>query len=96
MEVKNLFLQENDILKQLELVDWIQKLGLANHFRKEINGFLESITVYVKTSNLNPSTEHLHVSALCFRLLRNHGYAVLPGNKAFSLRLIMLVITPHD
>ncbi|KAK7341145.1 hypothetical protein VNO80_24070 [Phaseolus coccineus] len=78
LEVKSLFLQEEDILKKLKLVDWIQKLGLANHFQTEINGFLESIAVYVKTSNLNLSSEHLHVSALCFRLLRNHGYAVLP------------------
>ncbi|XP_027911955.1 alpha-farnesene synthase-like [Vigna unguiculata] len=79
MEVKSVFAQETDILKQLELVDWIQKLGLANHFQKEINGFLESILAYVKTSNVNLNTQQdLHVSALCFRLLRNHGYAVLP------------------
>ncbi|WVZ03401.1 hypothetical protein V8G54_024207 [Vigna mungo] len=70
MEVKSLFAQETSILKQLELVDWIQKLGLANYFQKEINGFLESI-------NLSEEQD-LHVSALCFRLLRNHGYAVLP------------------
>lgn len=83
MEVKSLFAQETNILEQLELVDWIQKLGLANHFQKEINGFLESI---------NPSEEQdLQVSALCFRLLRNHGFAVLPGNRVFSLRLTMLV-----
>jgi len=88
MEVKSVFAQETDILKQLELVDWIQKLGLANHFQKEINGFLESILAYVKTSNVNLNTQQdLHVSALCFRLLRNHGYAVLPGNTVFSLRL---------
>ncbi|QCD88946.1 isoprene synthase [Vigna unguiculata] len=79
MEVKSVFAQETNILKQLELVDWIQKLGLANHFQKEINGFLESILAYVKTSNVNLNTQQdLHVSALCFRLLRNHGYAVLP------------------
>ncbi|KOM51223.1 hypothetical protein LR48_Vigan08g205000 [Vigna angularis] len=79
MEVKSLFARETNILKQLELVDWIQKLGLANHFQKEINGFLESIHAYVKTSHVNTSEEQdLHVSALCFRLLRNHGYAVLP------------------
>jgi len=85
MEVKSVFVQEKDIFKKLELVDWIQKLGLANHFQKEINGFLESLAVHVKTSTFNLSSEHLHLSALSFRLLRNHGYAVLPGNKAFSL-----------
>ncbi|CAJ1934183.1 unnamed protein product [Sphenostylis stenocarpa] len=85
MEVKSLFVEETSILKKLELVDWIQKLGLANHFQNEINGFLESILVYVKSSNINPSSEqNLHVPALCFRLLRNHRYAVLPGNSSLS------------
>ncbi|KAG4972229.1 hypothetical protein JHK82_037897 [Glycine max] len=78
-EVKGLFVQEASVLQKLELADWIQKLGLANYFQKDINEFLESILVYVKNSNINPSIEHsLHVSALCFRLLRQHGYPVLP------------------
>ncbi|TKY67947.1 Alpha-farnesene synthase [Spatholobus suberectus] len=79
MEVKGLFVEEAGVLKKLELVDWIQKLGLANYFQKEINDFLESILAYVKNSHINPSVEqNLHVSALCFRLLRQHGYPVLP------------------
>lgn len=89
-EVKGLFVQEASVLQKLELADWIQKLGLANYFQKDINEFLESILVYVKNSNINPSIEHsLHVSALCFRLLRQHGYPVLPGNT------ICLSQTPH-
>ncbi|TKY66723.1 (E,E)-alpha-farnesene synthase [Spatholobus suberectus] len=79
MEVKGLFVQEAGVLKKLELVDWIQKLGLVNYFQKEINEFLESLLVYVKNRHINPSVEqNLHVSALCFRLLRQHGYPVLP------------------
>nr|KYP67975.1 hypothetical protein KK1_021592 [Cajanus cajan] len=79
MEVKGLFVQETCLLKKLELVDWIQKLGLTNYFQKEINEFLESILVYVQNGNINPNVEqNLHVSALCFRLLRQHGYPVLP------------------
>ncbi|KAL2329308.1 hypothetical protein Fmac_022735 [Flemingia macrophylla] len=78
MEVKHLFVQEASVLKKLELADWIQKLGLANYFQKEIKEFLESILVRVQNRNINPSVEqNLHVSALSFKLLRQHGYPVL-------------------
>ncbi|XP_020237603.1 alpha-farnesene synthase [Cajanus cajan] len=79
IDVKDLFGQEVGDLRKLELVDWIQKLGLANHFQKEINDLLESMFVYVKSGNNNPSTaQHIHVFALCFRLLRQQGYTVDP------------------
>lgn len=80
IKVKDLFVQETSVLQKLELVDWIQKLGLANHFHKEVNEFLETIFASVKNCN-NPSVkENLHAATLCFRLLREHGYKVLPGN----------------
>ncbi|XP_061352688.1 alpha-farnesene synthase-like [Gastrolobium bilobum] len=80
IEVKGLFVQEVDVLQKLEFVDWIQKLGLAIHFQKEINEFLETVLVYFKNSN-NPTIigQNLQVTALCFRLLRQHGHNVLPG-----------------
>ncbi|KAK7404261.1 hypothetical protein VNO78_05009 [Psophocarpus tetragonolobus] len=79
MEVKSLLVEEVDILQKLELFDWIQKLGLANHFQKEINDFLQSVLIYVKSNKMNVGVEqNLHVSALCFRLLRKHGYSVSP------------------
>ncbi|KAK7263936.1 hypothetical protein RJT34_31535 [Clitoria ternatea] len=79
IEVKGLFVQEVDVLQKLELVDWIQKLGLASHFQMEIDDIVESIFVYVKNNNLNHSVEeNSGASALCFRLLRQHGYKVLP------------------
>ncbi|XP_027356311.1 alpha-farnesene synthase-like [Abrus precatorius] len=78
-ELRSLLVQETSVLQKLQLVDWIQKLGLANHFLKEIDEFLESLFVYVKNSNINTVVEEsLRVSALCFRLLRQHGYEVLP------------------
>lgn len=81
IEVKGLFVQELGVLQKLELVDWIQKLGLANHFQEEINEFLETIFVSVKNrNNIASVLENLHESALCFKLLRQHGYEVLPGN----------------
>lgn len=80
IEIRGRFVQESEILKKLELVDWIQKLGLTNHFGKEINEFLDTISISIK-NNKNPSMqENVHASALCFRLLRQHGYEVFPGN----------------
>lgn len=81
IEVKGLFVQELGVLQKLELVDWIQKLGLANHFQEEINEFLETIFVSVKNrNNIASVLENLRESALRFKLLRQHGYEVLPGN----------------
>ncbi|RDX81761.1 Alpha-farnesene synthase [Mucuna pruriens] len=81
MEAKGLFVQEAGVLQNLELIDWIQKLGLANYFQKEINHFLESAVIFYvnNNNNINPNVnQNLHVYALCFRLLRQHGYSVLP------------------
>ncbi|OIW05559.1 hypothetical protein TanjilG_23345 [Lupinus angustifolius] len=73
IEVKGIFVEKSEVLQKLELVDWIQKLGVANYFEKEVNEFLETTTFK------NPSAqESLHVPALSFRLLRQHGYKVSP------------------
>lgn len=77
IKVRGLFAQEMDVLQRLELVDWIQRLGLANYFQKEINDALVS----TKNSNNFGTQDNLHGSALCFRLLRQHGYKVLPASK---------------
>ncbi|KAK7312118.1 hypothetical protein VNO77_35726 [Canavalia gladiata] len=87
VEVKGLFNHEMSISQKLELVNWIEKLGLANHFQKEINEFLEYAFVYVK----NPSEEeNLHLFALCFRLLRQHGYKVSPDTFRNFLDEVMI------
>ncbi|CAL0334283.1 unnamed protein product [Lupinus luteus] len=78
IEVKGIFVEKSGVLQKLELVDWIQKLGVANYFQKEVNEFLETTIVSLK-NNKNPSAEEsLHVAALSFRLLRQHGYKVSP------------------
>ncbi|KAK7258199.1 hypothetical protein RIF29_32718 [Crotalaria pallida] len=70
-KIKDLFIEERGVLQKIELVDWIQKLGLANYFTKEINDFLETTIDSIKEENL-------HVAARCFRLLRQHGYKISP------------------
>lgn len=80
IKVKELFYQEMGVLQKLELVDWIQNLGLADHFQEEIKESLESTLVSFKNKNHRSLDKNLHVTALCLRLLRQHGYEVLPGN----------------
>ncbi|MFS8004467.1 putative lyase [Helianthus anomalus] len=60
----------------LELVDDLQRLGIAYHFKEEIADVLENI--YHKTSD-NWSTMDLNLRSLGFRLLRQHGYPVSQG-----------------
>ncbi|KAI4331799.1 hypothetical protein L6164_016754 [Bauhinia variegata] len=74
--VKELFVEEKRGLAKLELVDRIQKLGLARHFQKEIKKVLDNI---LSTQNSNSSMEeNRYLAALRFKLLRQHGYKVSP------------------
>ncbi|XP_028785935.1 (R)-limonene synthase 1, chloroplastic-like [Neltuma alba] len=59
-------------LQQLELIDTLQRLGLAYHFKSEINKMLENIYSVDKFKN----KQNLHATALEFRLSRQHGYDI--------------------
>ncbi|KAM7525553.1 hypothetical protein LguiA_015455 [Lonicera macranthoides] len=77
-----------DVVSQLEIIDVVQRLGISYHFEDEIDGMLKSI--YVNYNNkMNFIIDHddhkekkernqLYVAALQFRLLREHGFFVLP------------------
>ncbi|CAJ2655110.1 unnamed protein product [Trifolium pratense] len=80
IEVKCLFVQELDVLQKLELVDWIHKLGLASHFEKEIDEFLQTIFVSAQNFNKFKVKDNMHMSTICFKLLRLHGYHVFPAD----------------
>ncbi|XP_034213232.1 (E,E)-alpha-farnesene synthase-like [Prunus dulcis] len=74
-DVKNMmFVETEDLTAQLELIDSIGKLGLTNHFEKEIKEALDTV------ENSNPYiTENLYATALHFKILRQHGYKVSQG-----------------
>ncbi|KAK6932415.1 LOW QUALITY PROTEIN: Terpene synthase, N-terminal domain [Dillenia turbinata] len=74
MEVKSMFYEANDQPAKLELIDSIQKLGIAYLFGEEINEALEAIAS-TKINNAGTGV-NLYFSALCFRLLRQHGHDV--------------------
>ncbi|KAK4367087.1 hypothetical protein RND71_014967 [Anisodus tanguticus] len=61
----------------LNLIDLIERLGIAYHFEKEIDHILEQI--YNKNSNFEGDAYNdLCTLALQFRLLRQHGYNISP------------------
>jgi alpha-farnesene synthase len=76
-DVKGIFKEAVDLVAKLELIDSLNKLGIASHFDVEIKEALDSIA---STKKKNPSPEEdLYTTALRFRLLRQHGYEVSQG-----------------
>ncbi|XP_074560813.1 monoterpene synthase 7, chloroplastic-like [Curcuma longa] len=75
-QTRNLIIQEKQrVAEQLQLIDHLQQLGVAYHFKDEIADVL---------SRLHASLDHvrsqlkddLHATALLFRLLRAKGFSV--------------------
>ncbi|KAI5562784.1 hypothetical protein BDE02_15G073700 [Populus trichocarpa] len=58
--------------QQLDLIDAIQRLGVAYHFETEIEEALQKIY----NNRIDMEDEDLYNTALGFRLLRQHGYNV--------------------
>ncbi|XVF44489.1 hypothetical protein PTKIN_Ptkin02bG0127200 [Pterospermum kingtungense] len=65
--------EDAESLEILELIDEVQRLGLGYRFEGEIRRALDRIIASMKDESSNKS---LHATALCFRLLRQHGYQV--------------------
>ncbi|XVE92870.1 hypothetical protein REPUB_Repub01dG0140700 [Reevesia pubescens] len=63
--------EDTEPLEILELIDDVQRLGLGYRFESEIRRALDRIA-----SMKDEANKSLHATALCFRLLRQHGYEV--------------------
>nr|XP_009764783.1 PREDICTED: viridiflorene synthase-like [Nicotiana sylvestris] len=66
------------VYEKLNLIDIIERLGIAYHFEKQIDNMLYHI------HNADPDFEgheynDLYICALQFRMLRQHGYNISPG-----------------
>ncbi len=75
-EVRNMIVAGiEDPARNLDLVDWIQRLGVSYHFQEEIEELflkmLGKLDEYVENN-----ADDLHKISLCFRLLRQQGYKV--------------------
>ncbi|KAL6218531.1 hypothetical protein ACLB2K_011741 [Fragaria x ananassa] len=70
------FTNEGDFALRLKLIDAIQRFGVAYHFEEEIEDALRHIhATYRDQDHINDDSD-LSTVALCFRLLRQHGYEI--------------------
>ena len=74
-----------DPIEQLELIDIWQRLGISYHFEGEIKRILEGLYNNIDHgSDIDTwKTKNLYATSLKFRLLRQHGYIVSQGIKAY-------------
>ncbi|MED6119406.1 hypothetical protein PIB30_011471 [Stylosanthes scabra] len=73
---------ENDVDK-LDLIDVMQRLGVAYHFKSEIRNILDTI----HNMNYSKNNKTLHATALKFRILRHNGYHISAG---FSSSILLM------
>ena len=76
MQVKMMLVKETDPIRQLELIDELQRLGLSDHFQKEFKEILNSVYL---NNKIHEMKDDLYSTALAFRLLREHGFHVAQG-----------------
>ncbi|KAM5585250.1 (-)-alpha-pinene synthase-like [Rosa sericea] len=67
---------KGDFSHQLKLIDAIQRLGVAYHFEQEIEYALQHIHATYHDQDHYRDNGDLYTIALCFRLLRQHGYDI--------------------
>ncbi|MED6108163.1 hypothetical protein PIB30_020936 [Stylosanthes scabra] len=71
-KVRSMLCKVENELDQLDLIDVLQRLGVAYNFKNEIRNMLDNIYNMNKSKNM----KDLHASALEFRILRQHGYHI--------------------
>ncbi|KAG7944364.1 hypothetical protein I3843_15G097200 [Carya illinoinensis] len=74
-EVKTMFRKVMDPIKQLELIDILQRLGVSYHFEDEIRTILENKYNTHHSGDICEK-QNLYATAVEFRLLRQQGYDV--------------------
>jgi len=72
--------------QKLNLIDQIQRLGIAYHFEIEIYQQLEQIHKSYFELHDGDNDNDLHTNALLFRLLRQQGYAISCGMQCSNSR----------
>lgn len=74
-----MFLEAADLLAKLELIDRICKLGLSYLFEEKIREVLVDTVAFLKNDTGCLQVKDLYATALCFKLLRQHGYEISQG-----------------
>ena len=78
-EVSQMIYKEELLRDKLELVDTLQQLGVAYHFKDEINDVITNIYESMDQISLFAMLDNLYEVSLLFRLLRMHGFHVQEG-----------------
>nr|UXP86185.1 putative monoterpene synthase [Meistera aculeata] len=74
-QTRNLILEQQQVAEQLRLIDHLQQLGVAYHFKDEIADVLSRL--HASLDGVSSQLEDdLHATALLFRLLRANGFSV--------------------
>ncbi|RWW53632.1 hypothetical protein BHE74_00039865 [Ensete ventricosum] len=83
--VVKLIQEEKELEDQLQLIDHLQQLGVAYHFKYDIKDALGSIHGSLEDKSMLLK-HNLHATALLFRLLRENGFDVSEGGSSFLHR----------
>lgn len=83
-EVKTMLASDaySETRERLNLIDQIQRLGIAYMFDREIRESLDQIYLRFFESGCAENDDDLQTTALRFRLLRQHGRSI-PSSKVF-------------
>ena len=73
------FANQGDFALKLKLIDAVQRLGVAYHFEVEIEEALEQVHATYRDQHHFNGDGDLYTVALCFRLLRQHGFEISSG-----------------
>ncbi|THU59409.1 hypothetical protein C4D60_Mb07t01860 [Musa balbisiana] len=74
-DVRKLIYEKKELEDQLQLVDHLQQLGVAYHFKDDIDDVLRCLYGSLQDINMLLKDD-LHATALVFRLLRENGFDV--------------------
>lgn len=78
--------------EEMQLIDALQRLGVAYHFEQEISEALCFINTTSSSGHHSYSDDDLHFVSLRFRLLRQHRYYVPPGIYIFMYIILACMI----
>lgn len=74
--------EKTEFFATLELIDKVERLGLAYHFEEDIERAL-SRCVSLVNNNQTLTETSLFATALRFRLFRQHGFEVSQGTRTY-------------
>ncbi|XP_042471971.1 terpene synthase 10-like isoform X1 [Zingiber officinale] len=74
-KVRKVIHDDKEVEEQLQLIDQLQQLGVAYHFKDDIKDSLSSLHASLEDISLK-FKDNLHASAVLFRLLRENGFSV--------------------